>query len=126
TTFTHLDPTAHTYVGFLDLADRDNIPDSNPNYHLNPTKWITFNAQGHVFRLDQAADALYNAAGNANRRSAAGTTSRNVGDEIDLLVNFHLGAHSDVCAGYSKLFAGDFIQNTGNGRSPDLFYLLYN
>jgi hypothetical protein len=125
-TFEQLFPFGHYYFGFLDLIGRQNIHDFNVELYLNPTKWIIFNAQGHVFRLDQASDALYNAAGNAIRRSATGTASRDVGDEIDLFVNFHLGVHTDVVAGYSKLFAGDFISGTGNGRSPDLFYLMYN
>jgi hypothetical protein len=124
-TFNQLFPFGHYYFGFLDLVGRENIHDFSLYLYMNPTKWITFNAQGHVFRLDQAQDALYNAAGNAIRRSATGTASKNVGDEIDLWINFHLGAHSDILAGYSKLFAGEFIKDTGNGRSPDLFYLMY-
>ena len=46
----------------------------------------------------------------------------NVGQELDLLVNFTLTKHQNVVLGYSHLFAGDFIKQTGNGRDVDFVY----
>ena len=125
-TFNPLFPFGHYYLGFADIVGRQNIRDLNFHLYLYPTKWITFNAQYHIFRLDRPGDALYNVALAPSRRSAAGIAGTDVGQEIDLLVNFRLDRRSDVLVGYSKLFAGDFIANTGNPRSPELFYLMYN
>ena len=71
-------------------------------------------------------DALYNAAGNAIRRSPNGTAGRWVGDEIDFLVNIHLTQRQDFLVGYSHLFAGDFILNTGGPGFANLFYAQYS
>jgi hypothetical protein len=94
--------------------------------YLNPTKWITFNAQYHFFALDSSTDAMYNAAGVPIRFSKNGSAGGVIGQELDLLVNFHLSKRTDFQVGYAKLNAGEFISNTGNGRSPELFYLMYN
>src|SRR5207249_322905 len=55
-----------------------------------------------------------------------GTSGKDVGNELDLVANIHLGPHSDVFVGWSKLWAGDFITTTGNGRNPELWYFMYN
>lgn len=125
-TFNQLFPFGHYYLGFQDFVGRQNIQDLNAHLYLYPTKWITLNAQWHHFRLDSANDALYNAGGAPSRISPTGAAGKNVGNEIDLLANFHVGPHSDVLVGWSKLFAGDFIRQTGSGRDPELLYLMYN
>jgi Alginate export len=125
-TFNQLYPFGHYYFGFLDLVGRQNIQDLNAHVYLYPTKWITLNGQYHHFRLDSAQDALYSAGAVPLRIDPTGAAGKDVGNEIDLLANIHLGAHSDVLVGWSKLWAGDFIRSTGSGRNPELFYLMYN
>jgi hypothetical protein len=125
-TFNQLFPFGHYYFGFLDLVGRQNIQDLNLHLYLYPTKWITFNTQFHHFRLDSAHDALYSAGGVPLRIDPTGTSSKDVGNELDFTLNFHLGAHSDVLIGWSKLWAGEFIRNTGSDRDPELLYLMYN
>jgi hypothetical protein len=125
-TFNQLFPFGHYYFGFLDLVGRQNINDVNFQVSLFPTKWITTYLQYHVFRLDSAKDALYNAAGTPIRRDPTGAAGNDVGDELDYVINFHIDKHQDVLFGYSHLFAGQFIRQTGNGRSPELTYLQYS
>lgn len=125
-TFNQLFPFGHYYFGFIDDVGRMNINDFNLHLYLYPTNWIVFNAQGHFFYLDSGRDALYNAAGTPIRRSAKGNAGVHVGDELDLLMNFHLSQHSDILIGYSKLFAGEFIRKTGSSLSPELTYVQYS
>jgi hypothetical protein len=125
-TFNQLFPFGHYYFGWIDDVGRQNINDLNMELQLYPTDWITLLLQYHMFRLDSATDALYNAAGVAIRRDPTGRAGTDVGDEIDLIVNFHLSMHQDILLGYSTLYAGDFIKRTGPGGSPDLFYLQYS
>ncbi len=131
-TFNQLFPFGHYYFGFIDDVGRQNLQDLNAHLYLYPAKWITLNAQFHHFTLDSATDALYNAGGAAIRRDATGRAGTNVGDELDLVANFHLGAHSDILIGYSVLFPGSFIQQTvtpataGSGRNQELFYVQYS
>ena len=79
-----------------------------------------------MFRLDSATDALYGVGGNVERRDPTGKAGTDVGNELDLLVSFHLDAHSDLLFGYSKLWAGEFIKRTGPGGSPECFYAQYS
>jgi len=125
-TFNQLFPFGHYYFGFLDLVGRQNISDLNMQFNLYPTKWILTMLQYHMFRLDSARDALYNAGGTAIRRDPTGRAGTDVGDEIDLVTNFHLSQHQDILLGYSKLFAGQFIEHSpGPKGSPEFFYAQY-
>jgi hypothetical protein len=124
-TFNQLFPFGHYYFGFLDLVGRQNIDDINMQFSLYPEKWILTMFQYHIFRLDAARDALYNAGGTAIRRDPTGRAGTDVGDEIDLVTNFHLSQHQDILLGYSKLFSGSFIKRTGPGVSPEFFYAQY-
>jgi hypothetical protein len=130
-TFNQLFPFGHYYMGWADLIGRQNIQDLNFHMYLYPTKWITFWTQYHIFQLANARDALYNTAGNVSRFDPTGRAGRNVGQELDFIVNFHLTNHSDVMAGYSHLFAGSFIRNTApagqrDGFDSSTFFVMYN
>ncbi len=126
TTFNQLYPFGHYYLGWLDLVGRQNIHDINAHLYLYPTKWLTVNMQYHHFELASSRDALYNAAGVAIRRDPTGTAGSNVGDELDLIINFHLSRHSDFLVGYSFMEAGNFLKQTGSRSNPELFYAMYN
>jgi hypothetical protein len=105
---------------------RQNIHDLNAHLFLYPTKWITVWMQYHRFWLAASRDALYNAAGVPIRRDPTGLAGTDVGNEVDITFNFHLGPHSDILTGYSHLFAGSFLERTGAGYGSGLYYLQYS
>jgi hypothetical protein len=129
-TFNQLFGFGHYYLGFMDLIGRENIRDWNTQVYLYPAKWININIQYHFLNLDSARDALYGPSGSVSRVSLNGSAGGDVGQELTFIVNLHLGPHSDILTGWSKLYAGDFIRNTatspGGARSPEMFYLMYN
>jgi hypothetical protein len=131
-TFNQQFPFGHTYLGILDEVGRENIHDLNFQAAFYPTKWITTIVQYHVFRLDQAKDALYGVAPGyvTNRFDPTGKAGTDVGDELDVTANFQLDRHSAVMIGYAKFFSGDFIRETGatpaaRSTNPEFFYLQY-
>jgi hypothetical protein len=130
TTFNQLYAFGHYYLGFMDLIGRENIRDLNTQVYLYPNKWISLNIQYHFLNLDSAKDALYSPSGAVSRVSPNGSASGDVGQELTFILNFHLGAHSDVLLGWSKLSAGDFLKNTAPtpaaARSPEMLYVMYN
>ena len=131
TTFNQLFAFGHNYLGWADQVGRQNVHDLNLHLFLYPARWVTLWTQYHRFWLDSPRDALYNAAGNAVRRDATGRSGRDVGHEVDFVSNFHLSKHTDVMAGYSYLFGGDFLRRTaaqGANRGVDngLFYVQWN
>jgi len=125
-TFNPLFPFGHLYFGFLDLVGRQNINDFNMQLSVHPANWVLALVQYHHFSLVHAKDALYNAGGAALRRDPTGGSGRFVGQEVDALVNLHLSAHQDLLFGYSVLFPGEFIQNTGTGAVAHLLYGQYS
>ena len=98
---------------------------SGAQFLFYPTNWITCLAQYHVLRLDSEFDALYNSAGNAVRRDPTGRAGNDVGEVLNLMVNFHISNHQDFLIQYAHLFAGEFIRKTGAPLSPDFFYAQY-
>jgi hypothetical protein len=125
-TFNHLYPFGHYYMGWIDQVGRQNIHDLNAELIAYPTPWITCILQYHRFWLNQSRDALYNAAGVAIRRDATGAAGSDVGDEIDVIINFHLAKYTDVLVGYSHLFGGRFLEQTAGGNlaaDAELFHM---
>jgi hypothetical protein len=76
--------------------------------------------------LANRGDALYNAAGIAIRRDPTGRAGSHVGEELDVVLNFHLTTHADLFTGYCYLWGGEFLRNTSDPRAaPDAgFYFL--
>jgi hypothetical protein len=125
-TFNQLFPFGHYYLGWIDQVGRQNIHDLNFHLYFYPNKWITTWLQFHNFWLADKSDALYNAAGNAIRRSPNGTAGAFVGHELDVVLNFHLTKHTDLFTGYSHLFGGTFLRNTASATTANNagFYFL--
>jgi hypothetical protein len=121
-TFHQLFPLGHKYFGFADLVARQNIEDWNFLVTAKPCERISLLAWWHIFHLDEARDALYNAAGSKIRNTAGGDFGRDVGQELDLTVQLQLNSHADILFGYSHFFAGDFIADTGSNDDADFFY----
>jgi hypothetical protein len=127
-TFNQLYPFGHYYLGWIDLVGRQNLHDANAHLFFYPQPWLTVWLQYHHFWLNHSRDALYNAGGVAYRRDPTGAAGTNVGDEIDIVLNFHLARNTDILLGYSHLYGGGFLKNTaGPGLASDaeLFYLMF-
>lgn len=125
-TFNQLFPFGHYYLGWIDLVGRQNIHDVNAHMFLYPANFLTIWCQYHHFELASSQDALYNAGGVAIRRDPTGRSGNHVGDELDFIFNFHLSTNSDLLFGYSRLFAGDFLRNTGSSDFADFVYVQYS
>jgi hypothetical protein len=113
-TFNQQFPFGHYYLGWMDLVGRQNIHDLNAHLYLYPAPWLTIWMQYHHFWLDQSRDALYNPGGVAYRRDLTGAAGNDVGDEIDLVLNFHLARYSDILVSYNKLYGGGFLKATSS------------
>lgn len=115
----------HYYLGWTDLVGRRNIHDVNAHLYLFPTPWVTTWLQYHHFWLAESRDALYNIGGVPYRRDATGAAGNNVGDEVDLVLNFHLTRYSDILVSYNKLWGGGFLENTPGASNADALYFIF-
>lgn len=124
-TFNQLFPLAHAYFGYIDLVGRQNIQDVSAKLVAKPHKIVTAILAYHNFRLDDPRDALYNAGGGAIRRDASGASGTHVGDEVDLVLKVRVTPRVSWLAGYSRFFAGDFVDRTnpaGVSGNASFFY----
>lgn len=76
----------------------------------------------HFIYLDSPKDNLYG----ANRAIKRATTARAdayVGSEVDLLAKYQVTRFMSTMIGYSRLFAGDFLKDTGSSDDADFVYI---
>ena len=126
-TFNQLFPTGHLFFGYADVIGRQNVIDLHPGVELTllkdapAAKRVALRAEYHQFWRESLDDAVYNAAGGV-QRAASGSDERSIGGELDLLLNWQFDRHTAGYVGYSRFFAGEFIQDTGPAKDIDFFY----
>jgi len=120
-TFNQLQPSAHSFLGYMDLIGRQNIVNSLVGVTVSPVRDLTLSLQQYFFWRASERDALYNKQGGV-LRPGTGTTARYVGAEMDLLATYDFTRHLQGYAGYSRFCTGEFIRKTGPSRDSDFFY----
>jgi len=121
-TFSQLFPRGHRHLGFIDVVGRQNILAMHIGMSIKLNKRLTLAAIAHTFRLSDSSDALYNAGG-VPIIPAGSSTSRRVGDEIDLTVSTKFGSNTSVLLGYSHFFGGRLQRDAGLEETVRFFYL---
>ena len=124
-TFDQLYPTGHDKYGLADQVGWKNIHHVRTAVELKPTSKLTMSGSYHSWWLASKTDALYNAAGAAVARVAAGTAGRHVGHEADVQMTYALFPQASVGAGYSNIFPGTFLKNATPGRQYRVPYVMF-
>ncbi len=88
------------------MLGRQNGSDLFAGVSASPLADLTLTASVHHFTRASAKDAIYNVGGGVATAAAALTTSRDVGNEIDLKAAYKVDAHLSLEVGYSHFFAG--------------------
>jgi hypothetical protein len=128
-TFNQLFPLGHKYFGYMDIVGRENIQDLNFQLNLSPHKKIELQLWHHIFHLQQARDALYDASGAPIRLDPTGAAGTDVGQELDLTARFWITPRADILCGYSHLFPGRFLIQTQPAGTPigeDFYYTQFS
>jgi len=101
--FNQLFPLAHKYLGFIDAVQRSNIEAPNILLTMKPgPKWNLLIWYWHFMSNTAAAVP---AIGN----TPAQTASRNLGDELDIILKRTIGPRSNVLLGWSHFWRGNKI-----------------
>ncbi len=125
-TFDQLFPLGHAWLGYLDLIARQNVT----ALHINASAWavpkkVKCTIAWHTFWKDAERDAIYNSGGRVTVRDPLGRNGTDIGQELDLTVNWKISRHSDCLFGYSRFWGGNAIIGTGNSDNPELIYFQY-
>ncbi|MBZ0254475.1 alginate export family protein [bacterium] len=123
-TFDNLFPTNHIHYGQMDFASWRNMHDIELEVSGKPMDKMTAKFELHNFILDESdSDAWYSAGGGVLRAGAAGADDY-VGSEIDIVVSYVAADWLKIEAGYSHLFTGGFVEDTGDDDDADWGYLM--
>ena len=120
-TFNQLFPLGHAYLGGIDMVGRQNVSDLSAGVSFVPVAKLTLRLEAHQFARAEKTDALYDAGGNVVRAGDAGT-SRDIGQEVDVVADYQLRPQLGLQAGYSHFFAGRFITQSGADEDIDFAY----
>ncbi len=121
-TFNNIQPTNHLFYGYMDFVSLQNINNHRFQIKADPTNKLNVQTDVHVIYLDTPKDNLYGANRAVKRASSAGADAY-VGTEIDFLTKYQLCKNVSVMGGYSHLYAGSFLKDTGSSDDADFFYL---
>lgn len=121
-TFNQLFPTGHLSFGWIDLVGRQNVVAARLTATVKPSPKVTVRADLHQFWRATEEDGLYTAAG-ALLRAAGGSDAKEIGTEADLQVKFAIDRHWELEAGLCRLWAGDFVRDTGPAKDVDFAYV---
>jgi len=106
--FNQLFPLAHKYFGFIDAVQRSNVEAPNALLTMSPSKKIQFLAWYWHFMANQAGTAVPGIGGGP-ASSYQNTTSKDLGDELDLICKYVVGPRSNCLVGYSHFWRGNKI-----------------
>lgn len=119
-TFHPLFTPGYAFLGFAAEFGRLNNIDIHTGITTHPIEKMTFDAHLHFFWLADEDDAFYHA---GNGPAVAAPTARYIGAEIDLLLQYQFNSHLTGFLGYTHIFAGDVIDESGPSDDADFVYM---
>ena len=115
-TFNPLYPFGHAYQGFMDLFSWKNGTDLAVRFEIKPCADWSVELAFHDFTLDSVNDSWYGANMAAIRGGLAGADDH-IGNELDLSAKWNVGKNTLLWFGYSRFFAGQFVEDTASGAA---------
>ena len=117
-TFEPVSGFGHFYFGYADQIGRQNIVSPWLTVGAMPMKQLTTSVEAHWFWVDEAADGIYAPSNvSARRRAGSATAGEYIGFELDFVAKYKINHHMVLLAGFSHLWAGEFIDDTAGGKS---------
>ncbi len=106
--YNQLFPLAHKYLGFIDAVQRSNIESVNFLLTAKPCKKVNLLAWYYIFQSNQPG-AVPSIGGTPPQNA-----SRDLGQELDLVVKYSISPRSNVLLGYSHFWRGDKITTSND------------
>jgi len=103
--FNQLFPLAHKYLGFIDAVQRSNVEAPNALLTFSPSKKVKVLMWYWHFMANQAGDIVPSIGGTPTQS----LSSKDLGDELDLILSYRIGPRSNVLLGYSHFWRGNKI-----------------
>jgi hypothetical protein len=126
-TFDQLFPFNNVCLGYLDLIGRQNMVMTYVGLDAWPVEnKIKTSLTFHSFWLHESEDFLYTAGGGGFLRDASGRGGREVGQEIDISLEWIIDEYSSVWLAYAHFFHGPYVSDVVDGADqPSIFLVQY-
>ena len=106
--FNQLFPLAHKYFGFIDAVQRSNIESPNVLLTMAPSKKVNLLLWYWHFMANQAGTPVPGIGGGP-ASGYQNTTSKDLGDELDIIAKYSISPRSSALIGYSHFWRGSKI-----------------
>lgn len=125
-TVSTLFPLGHAHWGIIDNFNGSNLLDYSLQGSVKPTSKLTLVSALHWFEKADASDTIYNVAGAALPGGAPGSTSKDLGTELDIIATYQATTNLQLQAGYSWFWYGDAVTQDPalNRQDADFFYFM--
>jgi len=124
-TFLPFFPEVHGHYGLMDLFAWSNMHQWRLACRVQPTERLTIEVAGSHFRVDHDEDNWYaSRSATINNHPPNTAADDEVGQELDLLINYEVNERTKVEVGYGHFFAGPFVSDTGPNGGADFFYAM--
>ncbi len=116
----------HVCISFQDLVGRQNLT----RYYLSLEAWPTSKFKAsvfyHLYWLNEETDYYYNAGASPVLRDPYGHGGKELGQALELQLEYHIDVHASIMAVYSHFWDGGFFHSVvGDDDDPDLFFLQF-
>lgn len=120
-TFDNLFPTNHNKYGLIDFMSLKNMNNVMLGASVKPCKKVQLSSEFSWFFLDAKESAWFNASGGIFRAANANASTQ-LGEELDLVMNYTINKYLSALIGYSHFFAGLFAEDTGRHDDANFIY----
>ncbi len=103
--FNQLFPLAHKYFGFIDAVQRSNVESPNVLLTMKPTEKLNLLFWYWHLMANQDSDVVPAIGGTP----VQSITSKDLGDELDIIAKYQIGPRSNVLFGWSHFWRGNKI-----------------
>ncbi len=126
-TFNQLYPFNQVCIGILDLFGRQNLNRAYVNLDFWPVPDKLLCALYlHSYWLNEPRDSYYNVGGIPILRDGFGHSGNEMGQELDLWLEWRIDRRSSMVFGYSHFWNGPYVhRRVARDDQPDLFILQY-
>ncbi len=114
--YDQLFPTAHKWVGFADQFSRRNLKGYVAHLSTSPIEKVTFFADYHIFQRHDSKRGAYNFAGNTLGNQGS---SKDVAQELDLIVSYDFTKTLQLSYGYSWVMPGKYLKDQNASKTTD-------
>ncbi len=124
--YNQLFPTAHKWLGFIDLFGRRNIFGGIIHLSAKPTERWTLKLDAHTIFRTKTNAGLFRLNGTTAIGAAGASTSRFGGEEIDLTAVYKPLDLLSFQAGFAAFIPAGFVRNNVGSKVPVFGYLQTN